>query len=90
MFDDIAETFVFDDEMKEWFEENNPYALEEMARRLLEAADRELWRPDEETLQKLKEAYLDVEGVMEEKLGVVEGDFQGGEITVLARDDVES
>jgi len=90
VFDDIAETFVFDEEMKEWFEENNPYALEEMTRRLIEAVERELWKPDEETLQKLKESYLDIEGVMEEKLGVIDGDFQGGEITVLNRDDVES
>lgn len=90
VFDDIAERFVFDSEMKEWLEENNPYALEEMARRLLEAVERELWKPDEETLQRLKEAYLDVEGVMEEKLGTIEGEFQGGEITVLARDDVEA
>ncbi|MHC1631937.1 MAG: cobaltochelatase subunit CobN [Methanotrichaceae archaeon] len=90
VFDAIAETFVTDEEMREWFKENNPYALEEMARRLMEAAERELWEPDEELLDKLKEAYLDIEGMMEEKLGVVEGEYQGGEITVLAREDVEA
>lgn len=90
VFDDIASAFVFDEEVKEWFEENNPWALEEMTRRLLEAVGRELWKPDEETLQKLKEAYLDVEGMMEEKLGIIEGDYQGGEITVLTKDDVEA
>ena len=90
IYDEITRTFVTDEKMREWFKENNPYALEEMTRRLIEAAERELWEPDEEMLKKLKESYLDLEGLMEEKLGVVEGEYQGGEITVLARDDVEA
>jgi len=81
---------VIDDQMREWFKENNPWALEEMGRRLIEAAERELWKPDEEMLKKLKESYLDLEGMMEEKLGVIEGEYQGGEITVLSKDDVEA
>ena len=90
VFDAIADTFVLDEEMRKWFKENNPYALEEIARRLMEAAERELWTPDEEMLKKLKEAYLDVEGMIEEKLGEVEGEYQGGEITVLTKDDVKA
>jgi len=90
VFNEIAERFVIDDQMREWFKENNPWALEEMGRRLIEAAERELWKPDEEMLKKLKESYLDLEGMMEEKLGVIEGEYQGGEITVLSKDDVEA
>lgn len=90
IYDEITRTFVTDETMREWFKEHNPYALEEMTRRLIEAAERELWKPDEELLKNLKESYLDLEGLMEEKLGVVEGEYQGGEITVLAREDVEA
>lgn len=90
IYDEITRTFVTDEKMREWFKENNPYALEEMTRRLIEAAERELWEPDEEMLKKLKESYLDLEGLMEEKLGVIEGEYQGGEITVLAKEDVEA
>ena len=90
VFNEMAERFVIDEEMREWFKENNPWALEEMGRRLIEAAERELWKPDAELLEKLKEPYLVLEGLMEEKLGVVEGEYQGGEITVLAREDVEA
>jgi len=90
IYDEITRTFVTDEQMREWFKENNPYALEEITRRLIEAAERELWKPDEEMLKKLKEAYLDLEGLMEEKLGVIEGEYQGGEITVLAKEDVEA
>lgn len=90
IYDEITRTFVTDEKMREWFKENNPYALEEMTRRLIEAAERELWKPEEEMLKKLKESYLDLEGLMEEKLGIIEGEYQGGEITVLAREDVEA
>lgn len=37
IFDDIAKTFVLDPETRAFFDENNPWALEEIARRLLEA-----------------------------------------------------
>ncbi|GAB6163961.1 hypothetical protein JCM12298_31210 [Desulfothermus naphthae] len=90
VFDGIVDTFVADKEMRKWFEENNPWAFEEIARRLLEAAERGIYKADEEHLKKLKEAYLEIEGFMEERLGDVEGDFQGGEITILTREDVKS
>ncbi|MFQ6127168.1 MAG: cobaltochelatase subunit CobN, partial [Candidatus Heimdallarchaeota archaeon] len=89
VFDEITQTFVLDEEMREWFKENNPYALEEMTRRLIEAAERELWKPEEEMLNKLKSAYLDLEGIMEESLGVIEGEYQGGEIVVKSKEDIK-
>ncbi|MFQ6062109.1 MAG: cobaltochelatase subunit CobN, partial [Methanosarcinales archaeon] len=89
VFDEITQTFVLDEEMREWFKENNPYALEEMTRRLIEAAERELWKPEQELLNKLKESYLDLEGIMEESLGVIEGEYQGGEIVVKSKEDIK-
>jgi len=82
IFDDIARTFVLDKEMRKFFEENNPWALEEMGRRLLEAYERGLWHADKEVIKGLKSAYLEMEGWMEERMGDVKGDFQGGAIGV--------
>lgn len=86
IFDDITKTFVLDEEMRRFFEENNPYALEEMARRLLEAQSRGLWNPDPELLEKLKNSYLEIESWMEELAG--EGEFQGGSVNIVSFEDV--
>ena len=90
IFDDITETFVLDDENRAFFEENNPWALEEIARRLLEANERGLWEADPEVLEKLKESYLEIESWLEENMGDAGGDYQGGSIDVLTADDVEN
>ncbi|OPY35507.1 MAG: cobaltochelatase subunit CobN [Methanoregula sp. PtaU1.Bin051] len=86
IFDDIARTFVNDDEMREFFERNNPYALEEIARRLLEAEQRGLWNADEKVLEDLRNNYLEVESWMEDQ--VTEGDFQGGGVDIFTSEDV--
>ena len=58
---------MLDDDVQEFLRRSNPWALREIAERLLEAADRELWeQPDPETLEALREAYLEVEGELEE------------------------
>lgn len=87
VFDDIARTFVLDKDMKKFFEENNPFALEEISRRLLEARKRELWNPDPDVLKGLIDSRLEIEGWMEERAG--EGAFQGGSIDVLSAAEVE-
>ena len=83
IFDDIAKTFVLDEENRKFFEENNPWAMEEIGRRLLEASQRGLWKADKEVLDALKSHYLEIEGWMEEKMGETEGSFQGGAIDVM-------
>ena len=89
IFDDIAKTFVLDDEMRRFFQENNPWAIEEISRRLLEAAERGLWNANPEVLEGLKESYLSIESWLEEKMGDIQGDFQGGSIDILTAEDVE-
>jgi cobaltochelatase CobN len=88
IFDDIARTFVLDPENREFFEKNNPWALEEIGRRLLEAEGRGLWQADPEVLEQLKERYLEIEGWIEDTMGDVTGDFQGGSIDILTTEDV--
>jgi len=87
VFDEITKTFVLDPEMKEFFEEKNPYAFEELTRRLLEANQRELWDADPEVLEGLKNTYLEVESWLEDEVG--EGDHQGGNVDIITARDVD-
>ena len=88
IFDEITETFVLNKEMREWFQKVNPWALEEIGRRLLEAQSREIWNPDQDLLERLKDAYLEVEGSIEDTMGEVSGEFQGGSVDIMTADDV--
>ena len=66
MYEKLAETYVRDEQMREFFHRSNPWALHGIAERLLEAADRKLWNaPDPETLAALRQAYLETEGDLE-------------------------
>ncbi|MCK5097496.1 MAG: cobaltochelatase subunit CobN, partial [Desulfobacteraceae bacterium] len=86
VFNDIAEKFALDNEMRQWFQEHNPYALESIIRRLIEAQKRELWQPDPDVFEQLLEAYLEIEGCIEERMESVDGDFQGGDIDIITKD----
>ncbi len=91
IFDDIAKTFVLNEENRKFFCENNPWALEEIGRRLIEAAKRGLWNADPKVLEELENIYfLEIEGWIEDKTEGASGDFQGGSIDILTADDVES
>ena len=88
IFDDIARTFVLDPENRAFFDKNNPWALEEIARRLLEAEARNLWQADPDVLSELREAYMDIEGILEEHTESFGGEFQGGAIDIVTPNDV--
>jgi cobaltochelatase CobN len=89
VFDDAARTFMMNEENRRFFEENNPWALEEMARRLIEAAERGLWSPAPDVQEALKNLYIEIEGWIEERMGDVEGEFQGGSIDIITSEEVE-
>ncbi|PIV23479.1 MAG: cobalt chelatase, partial [Deltaproteobacteria bacterium CG03_land_8_20_14_0_80_45_14] len=89
IFDDVARTFMINEENRKFFEQHNPWALEEMARRLIEAVERGLWNPSPDVREALKEIYVEVEGWIEEKMGDVKGDFQGGSIDMVTKEEVE-
>jgi len=91
IFDDITRTFVLNQENREFFQKENPWALEEMARRLLEAERRGLWQADRQVLEELKNIYLEIEGWLEENMGdAARGHFQGGAIDVVTSSEVET
>ena len=66
MYDDLANRFVLDEETREWIKDENPYAMMAMLARLQEAMNRDLWHPDEEMKEKLKDIYLEFEERIEE------------------------
>ena len=84
IFDEIYNTFVKNKENRQFFKENNPYALEEIGRRLLEAYQRGLWNTNDNNITELKTIYLDIEGDIEDSYdGTLDiGEFQGGSIVI--------
>jgi cobaltochelatase CobN len=74
MYEQLASSYVFDEQIAGFMRRSNPWALRGIAERLLEAADRQLWqRPEAETLDRLRETYLELEGDLE-------GDLEGESI----------
>jgi len=65
MFEGIAENFA-GIEAQHFLQRDNPWALNAIVERLLEAEQRELWEPKPETLQRLRAALLSSESTIEE------------------------
>ncbi|MEM3357104.1 MAG: cobaltochelatase subunit CobN, partial [Candidatus Bathyarchaeia archaeon] len=65
MYEELAQKFVLDKEMQEWLKEVNPYALQNMTERLLEAIERGMWKASEDMKRQLQQLYLQVEGLLE-------------------------
>jgi magnesium chelatase subunit H len=55
IYTEISRTFLLDETMFGRLVELNPYSVESLAKRLLEAHERGYWNPDEEILEKLRE-----------------------------------
>ena len=56
---------MLDKEMRERLSKLNPKSSARVANRLIEACERRLWEPDEETLEALHEASNDLEDRLE-------------------------
>ncbi|MGH3191750.1 MAG: cobaltochelatase subunit CobN, partial [Streptosporangiaceae bacterium] len=66
MYEQLAASYVFDEETRAFMRQSNPWALRGIAERLLEAASRGLWEdPNPKTLDQLRQVYLDLEGDLE-------------------------
>jgi cobaltochelatase CobN len=66
MYEKLASEYVFSPENQDFMRKSNPWALRGVTERLLEAADRGLWaEPDQETLDRLRATYLELEGELE-------------------------
>src|SRR5215212_1665312 len=68
MYRDVTKKYVLDEEVRDFMQESNPWALRAISERLLEAAERGLWsQPDPKDLDALKRVYLENEGLLEER-----------------------
>jgi magnesium chelatase subunit H len=65
VYQQIAETYVLDDDMRERLATLNPTASARIANRLIEAQERSYWSPDEETLAALRRAGEELEDRLE-------------------------
>jgi cobaltochelatase CobN len=66
MYAQLAESYVFDQQVGAFIRQSNPWALRGIAERLLEAADRGLWaEPAANVIERLRAAYLELEGQLE-------------------------
>jgi cobaltochelatase CobN len=66
MYEQLAASYVFDEQTSAFMRKSNPWALRGIAERLLEAADRGLWaEPEDGTLEELRSVYLELEGELE-------------------------
>jgi len=66
MYEGIAEAYIFDEKVHAFIQSNNPWALRDMAERLLEARQRGLWESaNQDTLDKLRSIALEAEAVIE-------------------------
>lgn len=66
MYERVANRYALDPEMQKWLKEVNPYALQNILDKLLETISRGMWNADEEMEEKLRNAYLEIEGEIEE------------------------
>ena len=68
MYETLAQEYTFNQEVQEFLEQNNPWALNAICERLLEAASRGMWaKPKPSTLERLKEVLLRSETMVEER-----------------------
>ncbi|VEB41772.1 Aerobic cobaltochelatase subunit CobN [Chromobacterium violaceum] len=66
VYEQLAQSYALDPSMQQFFADSNPWALNAITDRLLEAAQRQLWaEPDPDTLAALKQLHLDSEALLE-------------------------
>ena len=66
MYEQIAQSYALDQSIQKFYEESNPWALQGVTERLLEAAERELWEnPKPETIEALRQVLLQTDSMLE-------------------------
>jgi cobaltochelatase CobN len=88
IWSDVAKRYILDPKMRKRLVLNNKWATAEIVERLLEANKRGYWKATEEEIERLKEAYLEIEGWIEERMGEIKDDFQGGSVDILTAEEV--
>lgn len=66
IFDEVANRFIFDKEMRKKLQQNNPYATMKIGELLIEANRRGYWKVEMERLEQLRSIVLEMEGEIEQ------------------------
>ncbi len=68
MYEGVAQAYLLDKKVQQFLEGKNPWAMRDIAERLLEAQQRGMWsNADSETLDQLRNIVHQAEGVVEER-----------------------
>ncbi len=68
MYEGITEAYLLDEANRKFIEEVNPWALQDMSERMLEAIQRGMWKsPSPETKEAIEQIYLQADEVLEDK-----------------------
>ena len=65
MYDSIFDTYIHDNDLRDWIKEANPWALHSISERLMEAVQREMWNASEDKIDELRNIYLEMESSLE-------------------------
>jgi magnesium chelatase subunit H len=65
VYQQLAQTYILDPQMRDRMAKLNPTSSARVANRLLEAQERRYWRPDEKTLEALRDAGHELEDRLE-------------------------
>jgi len=69
MYEGVANAYLFDETVQRFLEEKNPWAMRDIAERLLEANQRGMWQNvPSQTLEQLRGIVHQAEGVLEETI----------------------
>jgi len=68
MYEQVAEQYALDEAMQEFLKQSNPWALQAILSRLLETIQRGMWDANEEMRKRLRAAYLNIDGDLEDRL----------------------
>jgi cobaltochelatase CobN len=68
MYAQLADSYVLDQQVQQFFRETNPWALRSIIERLMESVERGLWaQPEQAQLEQLRQVYLQLEGELEDQ-----------------------
>ena len=67
-YEEMAKTYALDPAMQAFFKKHNPYAMQNVVERLLEAITRGMWENPGAYKDKLEALYLEAEGAIEDSL----------------------
>jgi cobaltochelatase CobN len=66
MYGRMATDYILEEDVREWIEKANPFALHDMIDVLMEAHERGMWETSDDLLKQLQEIYMDNEEILEE------------------------